>query len=1490
MNKRLTTIFMTLLLCILGATNAWAQSLSYQSSYSTNFLNYSIFSISTSSTNNYVGTRANVEIGSETYPGVVAYLPTISGSFKPQYATMRFFVPMGTKYLYLHAMGQENNLPVDVYVGGTKFTTLQFKYDSGDISSSSSNTIAFKGSAAKKYYLEIEFNEPLPENTVIGFKPQTADKSFFIFGVYYEDGYSPHKGSERNPFTAGEAYALARDYIKLTGQKYVKGLISTTPDIITEGSPRTASFSISDDATHTNEIAVSGCYSFNGGEFTYENDLLPRDKVMLRGNILPKPNAGLASVGNNVPTLISQIHPTYEALVVNESTGSATIMTNHYDSDNPFDWPIHDYNVGHLDASESNYFSFREYYSDDPENMKTLFAANPNGESGYHVVSWETMDNISLTDASNGRLMRVDTDGDHYSLSINQVADGPTLDVRGFEAPQFYLHTSGGWTYSSATYELVLDDDYVYRASGIELQNLQDFWITKGQNGTVIYGSPVSGNNIINQENCSSLPVVNNDCFNFTMGVTGTFDFDFFVDTSNGSATLNVRPTSGEWPVLRPVYWLGYSTNGDDVMLKFHDNGDGTYTLTDSGLSEVGSGFWFKRQLGNGPIEQYAGSGGTNMRLHKYNSTYVDLIAGGSDFKMAGNASEKTFTITETAEGPELTITGWPKTYISFAYDPGSGPSQVGVFDHDEETDTYSFTYTVSKDGGFYFIDTAFGVPFSATTEEAFILSRHNSTDILATFDGSPYFKTINDGTYTFKLTPFNDSYMLTVEGWPDPIYKPYVADMDMPAFVKNDDGSYSTTINVTADMLGTNGKYSFDILDQTEGTYYGIPSTIVSDQGGLSRYNCVDVPLGTGTGYCNISLTDVGEYTLTISTNFKLTIDWPHKDYLLTYRPADQSIIPSTVPFEYYAGIYTVPDLRLGEGYEFWVSDPSGTGYGLSSNYLSNVIYESNSTGIELVEGGSIAEISQPGKYTFTMRESGNSDYDLQMDITGWAERTWAIRFLNGTSYTDVPLVYDSQEEGYMTMTTVKEGRKFVVADNFGFTFGVPSSTTLEGNNLVRLFEDIDENTDYMQMLTSGTYTFLVAEDDRGMYIRVSTMGNLIAGGDAESGATGYFLMKESPNSTIQDARVVEGAGKDGSKAFVIHSVANPTQEWDTQFFIELSQPLPEGTKYRISFDYKADLYASGVTTQTHGEPGEYITYTAIGNVDFADYWRHFEYEGTVSHTQSPTCNMRTIAFMLAKTTDANTLYFDNIEFEIAEGAPVMVDIIKNGNIEADDMSCFKKIEQVGNHPGELVTANFTEGVGKNGSRGIVVQSRDNPDPSGVLNDWDTQFFVRLPQTLPAGTKYRISFDYRANKEATAYTQMHAEPANYLNYTGIGNVNFNIGWQHFEESGIITNAQSPQDNMQTVCFCLAVKKSATTYYFDNFVFEIDEDHVAQVLPGDVNGDGTVTIQDVVAIVDYTLGKGSSAFNEKAADVTGDGQINVSDVVTVVNILLGKSN
>ena len=1281
MNKQLRTIFTMLLLTLLWATGTWAQNKNYQSSYDTNFMNYAFMS-NTSGTN-WMGQRVYISSGGDRYEAAGSVQPN-NNNMKP--GIMKFVVPIGTQYIYLHGLGITDGLQVDVdvKVGSTKITTLTFLNDANDYTSGN-KTIVFKGTAAKKYYITtpITFNAPLAQNTVITLTSQTDNEGFLIYGVYYEDGNLNPKGSELNPFTAGEAYAIAHDYIKLTDPKYVRGLISTQPDIITEGSPRTADFSISDDATHTNEIAVSGSYSFNGREFSSAYEILPRDKVMLRATIYPSPNAGLAVNSNKVPTLISQIHPTYEALVMNESTGSATVMTNHYDSDNPFDWPIHDCNVGHLDASESNYFYFREYYSDDPENMKILLAANPNGESGCHVVSWETMDNISLTDASNGRLMRVDTDGDNYSLFINQVADGPKLYIGGFENPQFYLHTSGG-----ATYELRLDDDFVYRAHGIELQNLDNFYITKGQNGPAVYNSPDSENNIINASNCSNLPVVKDGGCNFYMGITGTFDFDFFVDTSNGSATLNVRPTSNEWPELRPVYFLDY-IDGDEKIFKFHDNGDGTYTLTPPLTLPQGINFWFKRQYNNGPQVHYgAANGEGNPTIHRYNSSNISLY------------------------GP----------------DPISGD---------------------------------------------------NSGDfrMIGTYD-QPL------GTLTFTITDPNDGTTvptLTITGWPDPVYRPTLANASN--FTQNPDGTYTTTVEITADMLQEHGNVmGFDIADVSMGDdwwlYLGIPRTIYTEQGGLTPYNSTDLPLIWGDGSSKITVNTEGTYTLTINTDGTLSIDWPHKDYLLTYRPADPSIIPSTVPFEYNAGIYTVSDVQLGEGDEFWVQDAaSGAGYGLSSNYSSSVVEEKYAKDIELVEGGTIAAISQSGNYTFTMREGANTTCDLQMDITGWS----------------------------------------------------PSP--------------------------------------------------LIVNGDCEGTNTRSFWMKETLDSEIVPARIVDGVGFNNSRGIVVCTVDSPANDWDSQFFIRLSEALPEGTLYRISFDCKASNPAI-ILPQCHAEPGQYIAYSSFGYVDFTDEWQHFETAAFITSDMSPSNNMQTFAFMLSGNGEYTDFFFDNIEVEILE----TVDIVKNGNVEGDDMSCFFKREG----GGSIVQAPYTAEVGVNGTRGIMVESRDNPNSS--YRD-DTQFLIRLPQTLPAGTKYHVSFDYRADHWAPSESVCHAEPGHQIYEHGVGTMSFNSSWHHFDAAGIVTQEMSPNDNLQTIAFQLAVSSDANNYYFDNIKFEIDEDHYVAppVLMGDVNGDGEVTIQDVVLVVDKTLNKPVSGFVEAAADVTNDGQIDISDVVAIVNLVLKKN-
>ena len=161
-----------------------------------------------------------------------------------------------------------------------------------------------------------------------------------------------------------------------------------------------------------------------------------------------------------------------------------------------------------------------------------------------------------------------------------------------------------------------------------------------------------------------------------------------------------------------------------------------------------------------------------------------------------------------------------------------------------------------------------------------------------------------------------------------------------------------------------------------------------------------------------------------------------------------------------------------------------------------------------------------------------------------------------------------------------------------------------------------------------------------------------------------------------------------------------------------------------------------------------------------------------------------------------------------------VWSDIVINGNIEDNNMECFYVTEQSVGGP---FIVKPTKGAGVNGSRGIVVQSSDDAE-----NDWDTQFFVRLPYQLPAGTPYRFSFDFKADKFAEFCTESHAEPSEYIWWEAFCNSTFDTEWQTYKCEGVITSNMSTYDNMmQTIAFDLALNREATKFVFDNIKFEI---------------------------------------------------------------------
>ena len=61
---------------------------------------------------------------------------------------------------------------------------------------------------------------------------------------------------------------------------------------------------------------------------------------------------------------------------------------------------------------------------------------------------------------------------------------------------------------------------------------------------------------------------------------------------------------------------------------------------------------------------------------------------------------------------------------------------------------------------------------------------------------------------------------------------------------------------------------------------------------------------------------------------------------------------------------------------------------------------------------------------------------------------------------------------------------------------------------------------------------------------------------------------------------------------------------------------------------------------------------------------------------------------------------------------------------------------------------------------------------------------------------------------------------------------------------------------------------------------------LADVLTGDVNDDGKVSIADVTALIDYLLSPDEMVINLENADITGEGDVTIADVTQLIDALL----
>lgn len=252
----------------------------------------------------------------------------------------------------------------------------------------------------------------------------------------------------------------------------------------------------------------------------------------------------------------------------------------------------------------------------------------------------------------------------------------------------------------------------------------------------------------------------------------------------------------------------------------------------------------------------------------------------------------------------------------------------------------------------------------------------------------------------------------------------------------------------------------------------------------------------------------------------------------------------------------------------------------------------------------------------------------------------------------------------------------------------------------------------------------------------------SIITNGDAEGEDVSCFYATEDGKGGPYAAPIGEtGTGADGvGRAFIVKSADNPAEDHSTQFFVKANTVLKEGDICKLSFKYKADK-AAGSDSQTHKKPGEYIFYDAGVSVNFTTQWQKFEKEFTVTEqmvTNESVQPFQTIAWNLAKFKEANTYYFDDIEFGIqkkAEGIPLTPEEKKE--VLTNELERWIKgmMEACGGSVTAWDVVNEPiSGGGDDGNGNYALQSATNPDDNGVggqnfyWQDFLGDDYVRIP------------------------------------------------------------------------------------------------------------------------------------------------------------------
>ena len=205
----------------------------------------------------------------------------------------------------------------------------------------------------------------------------------------------------------------------------------------------------------------------------------------------------------------------------------------------------------------------------------------------------------------------------------------------------------------------------------------------------------------------------------------------------------------------------------------------------------------------------------------------------------------------------------------------------------------------------------------------------------------------------------------------------------------------------------------------------------------------------------------------------------------------------------------------------------------------------------------------------------------------------------------------------------------------------------------------------------------------------------------------------------TYADEITVNGLEREYTEAEAeaagIEKPENPGQPWDNQFFIVADRVVKAGEATTIKFQYKATVAGATSGTQSHGEPGGYIHWAAIGSLTFEEEWQDFENDFTIPAEcdGSEGKQFKSIAFNLAEIKGACDYSFRNVQWYLKDAS--LEEGLTYENLISGSTNFYKK-EGAGTAPYTGITNVTAKNAKVSTATYNIAGQRVNKDYKGIV------------------------------------------------------------------------------------------------------------------------------------------------------------------------------